>query len=199
MRRTDGHGFPMLGHLAAILTSPERAWQAIASDPIPAGRLIAGLVIPLALIPGIATGVGIRFFNMDWDFIGGYAPPPDMALKIGTANFAFAVLTVLLLALILRTMAGLGSATPPGYVDALKIAAFGSAPVLFASSLLVVPVLVIVPVVALLYSLFVMQRGLRIVIGIRDDEASILLAVAIVLLTLGSAVIGALVSALGLA
>jgi hypothetical protein len=163
---------------------------------------VAGLalryIVPLCLVPSIATVIGIAFFGRGWDPMHGYSLPPDAALATGVRDFFFLVFTIFLMALIFHALVRVGAGARVPYVEALKVATFGSAPVLLAGAALVLPAMVVVTVVAGVHSLFLLNQGLKAVMRVSEAESPMLLGMAMVVLTLGSMALGGIAAALGM-
>ena len=188
----------MSSRIFGILRHPAATWASIATEPMSVGRLFFRYIVPLALVPSLAVTFGIVFFGRGWDPQHGYALSPDSALATGLRDFAFIVVTIPTLALILHRLARIGRSSPATYLDALKVATFGTAPFLLAGVFLVLPVLVMLMVVAGMHSLYLITAGTKVVMHVRPGEAPMLVGVSMVALTLATMVIGGLAGALGL-
>ena len=188
----------MSSRIFGILRHPAATWASIATEPMSVGRLFFRYIVPLALVPSLAVTFGIVFFGRGWDPQHGYALSPDSALATGLRDFAFIVVTIPTLALILHRLARIGRSSPATYLDALKVATFGTAPFLLAGVFLVLPVLVMLMIVAGMHSLYLITAGTKVVMHVRPGEAPMLVGVSMVALTLATMVIGGLAGALGL-
>jgi hypothetical protein len=102
-----------------------------------------------------------------------------------------------MLALIFHFLAPVESHVRNSFADALKVAAFGSIPVLLAGAFLVLPAMVMLTLVAAVHSLFLYNTGLKKVLRVPETESVMLVAIAIVMLCVSSAAIGAMASMLG--
>ena len=164
-----------------------------------AGSLFLRYVVPLSLIPSVATFLGIAWFGAGWDPQHGYSLSSESALPAAGRNFAFLVVTIPAMALVFRLLALVGREIRPTYVDALKVATFGAVPFLLAGMFLVLPVLVMLMVVAGIHSLYLFNAGLQVVMRVPKGEAPMLVAISLVATTLVTMGIGALGAALGIA
>jgi hypothetical protein len=184
--------------ILGILWRPSATWAAIAAEPMTAGRLVSRYIVPLALVPSLAVATGILFFGADWDAMHGYALPKESALAIGFGDFVYIVATIPVLALILHRLAKFGRSSQTTYVDALKVATFGTAPFLLAGVFLVLPALVMLMIVAGMHSLYLINAGTKVVMRVSPGEAPMLVGVSMVALTLATMLLGGLAGALGL-
>ncbi|MBC8007223.1 MAG: YIP1 family protein [Prolixibacteraceae bacterium] len=184
--------------IAGMIFHPEAEWASIAREPPAVGVLLLRYVIPLCLIPSIATTIGMTYFSIGWNPLHGYALQGDRALATGIANFAFLVLSILILAAIFHVLAKGERGARSTYASALQVATYGAVPVLLSGVFLVIPVMVMLTLVACLHSLYLYNGGLRTVLGVGTSESTIMLGISIVGLCISSMAIGGIASALGL-
>lgn len=187
-----------MNRLVGIIVHPGAAWDAISRERATVGGLLVRYILPLCLIPSIATVIGLTFFGAGWDPVHGYALPRERALAAGAANFLFLVVSILLLALIFHLLAIAENRVRNSYADALKVATYAAVPLLLSGAFLVLPVMVMLSLVACMHSLFLCNVGLQKVLRVSESEAPMLLGIAVVLLAVSSMAIGAVASALGL-
>lgn len=188
-----------MNRVIGIIVRPAAEWGTIARQPESVTRLLVRHILPLCLIPSVATIVGVTFFGPGWDPVHGYAQPRETALGAGAANFVYAVVTILLLALIFHCLAKAKGRPRRSFAEALQVAAYGATPVLLAGAFLVLPVLVMLSIVACIHSLFLFNGGLQSVLRVEQSESAMLVGISIVILTIASMVLGAIAAALGLA
>ena len=188
-----------MNRIVGIIVRPAAEWDAVAREPASVMRLLARYIMPLSLIPSIAIVIGMTFFGAGWDPVHGYALPRERALAAGVANFAYAIATILLLALIFHWFARASNKPRRTYAEALQVATYGAIPVLISGAFLVLPVLVMLSIVACIHSLFLLNGGLRTVLRVEESESAMLVGISIVMLTIASMAIGAIAAALGLA
>ncbi|MBK9606182.1 MAG: YIP1 family protein [Betaproteobacteria bacterium] len=188
-----------MNRIVGIIVHPGVEWSAIAREPASVVGLLATYVLPLCLVPSAAIAMGVTFFGAGWNPVHGYALARDEALAAGAATFCYAVITILLLALIFHFLARAHKRPRSTYAEALQVAAYGAIPVLLSGAFLVFPVMVMLSIVACIHSLFLLNGGLRTVLRVEESESAMLVGISIVLLTIASMAIGAIAAALGLA
>jgi hypothetical protein len=186
-----------MNRIVNIIVRPGKEWEAISRETATVGALSLKVVVPLCVIPAVATVIGMTFFDTGWDALHGYTLPRERIIGVGAANFIFALVSVFMLALIFHFLAPVESHVRKSFADALKVAAFGSIPVLLSGVFLVLPVMVMLTLVAAVHSFFLYNVGLKTVLRVPEAESAMLLAIAIVMLCAASAVIGAVASKLG--
>lgn len=187
----------LLRRIYLLLFYPRAEWDEIARENIPVGTLLRSYILPLSLIPPVATVIGMKTFDASWDPAAGYQVPPDEILAAGLATLIGSITSIFLLAAIFRLIAPMYGSSRD-YVAALKVATFGAIPVLLAGAVLIVPILVIVSVVALCHTLYLYWLGVHHVLGVETGAQAEFIGISITLLGGASTLLGAGASSLGL-
>ncbi|MEO7134173.1 MAG: YIP1 family protein [Vicinamibacterales bacterium] len=186
-----------MNFLMGMLLRPDSTWAAIAGERMSTSHALR-LILPLCLLPAAATVIGMSVFNTGWDAMHGYQTGENRIFAIGLANVLFAVITILTLALAFHWLAvPAGKARAP-FAEALKLAGFGAVPVLLAGGLLVLPVMAMLTLVAAVYSLYLYHLGMQKLLGIRSEDAVMMLAICVVLVSVVAGTLGAVISAYGM-
>jgi hypothetical protein len=180
-----------------LLFFPRAEWEEIAREAIGVDTLIRGYILPLSLIPPIATVIGMKVFDASWNPAAGYQVPPDEIYAAGAATLFGSIGSIFLLAAIFRLIAPMYGSSRD-FVAALKVATFGAVPVLLAGAALVVPVLVIVSVVALCHTLYLYWLGVRHVLGVQAGAQAEFIGISITMLGCASTLLGACASSIGI-
>ena len=82
-----------------IILTPKTEWPAIASEPAEPGQILAGYVLPLALIPAVATAIGMVLFT------GEAVASLGLGVAMGIVGFVTAILGVLIGAFVVDVLA----------------------------------------------------------------------------------------------
>jgi hypothetical protein len=183
--------------LVRLFVEPESEWARIAAERTPIAELLWRWILPLALLAPVATVIGMRVFGRDWNPAHGYQVPSGQILAAGSATFFGIVGSIFLLAAIFVAIAPMFRVRRD-YPAALKVATFGSVPVLLAGATLLLPVMAIVALVGLGHSCYLLSVGVRRVLHVPPGAEAEFLGISLVLLSLASAVIGAAAGAFGL-
>ncbi len=190
-------GAVILRRIYLLLFYPRAEWDEIARETIRVDTLVRSYILPLSLIPPIATVIGMKTFDASWNPAAGYQVPPDEIYAAGMATLFGSISSIFLLAAIFRLIAPMYGSSRD-FVAALKVATFGAIPVLLAGALLVVPIFVIVSVVALCHTLFLYWLGVHHVLGVEAGAQAEFIGVSITMLGGASALLGAGASSLGI-
>jgi hypothetical protein len=190
-------GAVILRRIYLLLFYPRAEWDEIARESIRVDTLVRSYILPLSLIPPIATVIGMKTFDASWNPAAGYQVPPDEIYAAGMATLFGSISSIFLLAAIFRLIAPMYGSSR-NYVAALKVATFGAIPVLLAGAVLVVPIFVIVSVVALCHTLYLYWLGVHHVLGVESGAQAEFIGVSLTMLGGASTLLGACASSLGL-
>jgi hypothetical protein len=182
--------------IGRLIFRPKVEWDQIASEQTSVRALVLGYVLPLALLAPIATVIGMKTFDRNWDPVHGYLVPPERILATGATTYVAIVGSILLLAAIFALIAPMFGARRDFHAT-LKVAAYGSVPVLLAGATLLLPVMALVGLVGLCHSLFLFSLGAQRVLNVPAGNSAEYVGISMVLLGLASILAGAAASALG--
>jgi hypothetical protein len=186
-----------LRRIASLIFRPAAEWDRIASEKTSVDVLLRRYILPLALPAPIATVIGMKTFDRDWDPAHGYLVPADQIIAAGTVTFFGTVLSIFILAVIFVVITPMFGAKRD-YLAGLKVATFGAIPVMLAGGTLFLPAMSIVAMVGACHTLYLLWIGVRRVLDVPAGAESEFVGISIVLLMFASTVIGAAAGAIGL-
>ncbi len=186
-----------LRRIVYLVFRPTAEWDRIAAEETSVDALLRGYILPLALLAPIATVIGMKTFDRDWDPVHGFLVPPDQIFGAGAATYFAIIGSIFALAAIFVLIAPMfGGARD--FVAALKVATYGSIPVMVAGATLIVPVMAIVTMVGLCHTLFLLWIGAQRVLNVPRGAQAEFVGISVVLLAFVSVLVGAAASAIGL-
>ena len=186
-----------LRRIVYLVFRPTAEWDVIAKEKTSVDALLRCYILPLALLAPIATVIGMKTFDRDWDPVQGYLVPPEQILRAGTATYFAIIGSIFTLAAIFTLIAPMfGGARD--YLAALKVATYGAIPVMVAGATLIVPVMVIVAIIGVCHTLFLLWIGVQRVLNVPRGSQAEFVGISVVLLTFLSVLAGAAASAIGL-
>ena len=186
-----------LRRIVYLVFRPKAEWDLIAEETTSVDALLRGYILPLALLAPIATMIGMKIFDREWDPLQGFLVPPDEIFAAGATTFFAIVASIFALAAIFALIAPMfGSARD--YLAALKVATYGAIPVLLAGATLVIPAMAIVGMVGTCHTLFLYWLGVHRVLKVPAGGGAEFVGISIVLLAFVSVLAGAAGSAIGL-
>ena len=186
-----------LRRIVYVMFRPKAEWELIAEEKTSVDALLRGYILPLALLAPIATVIGMKIFDREWDPMHGYLVPPGDIFAAGAATFFAIVGSIFALAAIFALIAPMFG-SPRNFLAALKVATYGAIPVLLAGATLVLPAMAIVGMVGLCHTLFLYWLGVHQVLKVPTGGSAEYVGISIVLLALVSAFAGAAGSAISL-
>jgi hypothetical protein len=186
-----------LRRIVGIVLHPNAEWDRIAAEHTTIDVLIRHFIVPLALLAPVATFIGIRFFDASWDEDLGFLVPPQDALAAAATTLVAAVGSVFALAGIFVLLAPLYGSSRD-YRAALQVATFGAVPMLLAGALLFLPVLALLGLGGLFYTLYLYWLGAHKVLQVSRQHQAEFVGIAMLLLMVASSLGGALASSIGL-
>lgn len=175
-----------------IIVSPKTEWPVIAEEQPDTGRIIIGYVLPLSLIPVIASLIG-----------GGLlARGAGMAIGLVSAIMWFIMIAigVLVAAFVVDILASSFN-SERNFGRSIQLVAYSVTPFLVAGVLNVIPYLGILAFVAGLYGLYLMYLGFPFVKKTPEDKVAIYMivsvAVLVVVMLIMFFILGAIFLAMG--
>lgn len=186
-----------LRRIVCLVFRPQSEWDAIAEERTSVDELLRRYILPLALLAPIATAIGMRLFDRNWDPVHGYLVPPEQIFAASAATYFATIGSIFALAAIFVLLAPMFGG-PRDFLAALKVATYGSVPVMLAGATLLLPAMAIVSMVGLCYTLFLLWLGAHRVLKVPSGSQTEFIGISIVLLAFASALVGAAAGAIGL-
>ncbi len=188
---------PTLRRIHALLFRPRAEWERIAGESVTVDALLRRVILPLSALPAVATTIGMRIFDREWDPVHGYLVPPESIFAAGATTYFATVGSIFALAAIFMLLAPMFGCAR-NFIRALKVATYGAIPVLLAGATLLLPVMAIVGVVGMCHSLYLLWLGADRVLHVPDGARAEFVGISLVLLAFASVVLGAAASGIGL-
>lgn len=158
-----------------MVVSPKTEWNAVAAEEPNIQQILMGYVLPLALIPTLATIIG-------WGAIGilGFTSF-TYGIAMGLVQLINAFLSVLIAGFVIDALAGsFGSTKNMG--RAVQLVAFSMTPIWVFGILNIIPAIGWLSFLLGLYSLFLIYLGLTPLMKTPEDKKAVYLIVSIVIL-----------------
>ncbi len=184
-----------LRRLSGLLRHPRAEMRIIAAESTSISQLVLRYIIPFALLAPLAGMLGMTYFDGRWNADLGYVVPPKDIYAAGATTLLASIGSVFALGGIFAALAPLYG-SPRDFRSALKLATYGALPVMVSGGLLVLPMLAILGLAGLSYSLYLFWLGAHEVLGVRSSQQAEFVGIAMVLLVVASTIAGAAVSGL---
>lgn len=158
-----------------MIVTPKTEWNAVAAEEPNIQQILMGYVLPLALIPTLATIIG-------WGAIGilGFTSF-TYGIAMGLVQLINAFLSVLIAGFVIDALAGsFGSTKNMG--RAIQLVAYSMTPIWVFGVLNIIPAIGWLSFLLGLYSLFLIYLGLTPLMKTPEDKKAVYLIVSIVIL-----------------
>jgi len=153
-----------------ITLRPAAEWPVIATEDSSVRGLYAGYIAPLALIGPIALFIGLSIVGITVPFIGTIRTPLVPGLTQAIISFAFILLAVFLMTLLVNALAPTFGAQKNN-LAALKLVAYSYTPALVAGIFGIFPPFAVLGVLAALWGLYLFYVGVPIIMKTTKDKA----------------------------
>ena len=172
-----------------ILLTPKTEWEAVAAEEPNIQQILLGYVLPLALIPTIATIIG-------WGVIGMFGFTSfTYGIAMGLVQIINAFLSVIIAGFVIDALApSFGSQKNMG--RAVQLVAYSMTPIWVAGILNILPTIGWLAGLIGLYGLFLMYLGLAPLMKTPEDKKVGYLVVSIIILIVVYFVIAAILTAI---
>lgn len=177
----------LVERVQAILLKPKATWPEIDSEPADAASLYKNYVMILALIPAVASFIGLSLIG-----IGAFGVSFRVPLALGLANmivgYVLSLVMVFVLALIIDAMAPTFEGTK-SQIGALKLSAYASTAAFVGGVFSLLPSLSVLGALAALYGVYLLYTGLPVLMKCPPDKAVAYTTVVVVCAIVGGVVI----------
>lgn len=179
-----------------IIMQPKQEWAVIDTEPATVGGLYTGYIIPLSLVPVIASAAGLMLFGYSVPFLGKVTMPMGTVLGSAAVQFVGGLIGIYIIALVIDALAPSFSGTKNS-IQAMKVAAYSYTASWVFGILAIVPGLRIIGGLLGLYSLYLLFTGLPPLMKSPPDKAFGYTAVTVIVAIIVYICIGLLIGALG--
>jgi hypothetical protein len=184
----------LVERVQSILLKPKATWPAIDAEPADAASLYKNYVMILALIPAVASFIGLSLVG-----IGAFGMSFRVPVVSGLVNmivgYVLSLVMVFVLALIIDAMAPTFEGTK-SQIGALKLSAYASTAAFVGGIFSLVPALSAIGALAALYGVYLLYTGLPVLMKCPPDKAIAYTAVVVVCAIVGGFVIAWVLSLL---
>lgn len=178
----------------AVLLRPRETFNTIKSEPTTTQVLIFNYLAVLALIPAVASIIGMSVVGVSVPFMKTVRLPFLNSLSRAIVQYVLTLVGTYILGLIINALAPIFSGMKNN-TQALKIAVYCATPTLVASILYIVPALGVLVLIAGIYGLYLLYLAIPIMMECPREKALVYTLAVIVVNIIVSLVIGAIAGA----
>ncbi len=178
----------------AVLLRPKDTFNTIKSEPTTTQVLIFNYLAVLALIPAVASIIGMSVVGVSVPFMTTVRLPLLNSLSRAIVQYVLTLVGAYILALIINALAPTFSGVKNN-TQALKVAVYCATPTLVAGILYIVPALGVLVLIAGFYGLYLLYLAIPIMMECPPEKALVYTLVVIVANIVVSLIIGAIAGA----
>jgi hypothetical protein len=183
----------LLNHTMNIITKPKQEWEVIKSEQTTVGSLFSGYICILALIPALASFIGMSIIG--FSVLGFSFKIPIMWGAISAvASYILGLIGVYVAALVINALAKSFESTPD-MLGALKLVAFSYTPMWLCGIFSLYSPISFLGILGL-YGLYVMYLGLTPMMNTSPAKRVVYLVVSIIILIVIMFIISLIVGAI---
>lgn len=163
-----------------IVFQPKKAWENIRVENSTASGILKSYVLPLALIPSIASFIGYGFIGVTVPFAG-RMHSIGWGLNQALTSFVSLFLGILVSSWVISWLAPKFDTTP-NLNNTVKLVAYSFTPAMLGGVFSIIPALAIIGVLAGLYSLYVLYLGFKPITNVSEDKTTTYFIVSLVVI-----------------
>lgn len=176
-----------------VLLKPRDTFAVIKTETVTSRDLILNYLAPLAVIPAVASIIGMSAVGIRISVMGTLRTPLINSFSSAVLQYILTLIGIYILGIIINALAHSFSGKK-NEIQALKIAVYSATPSLVVGILYILPVLGILVVIAGLYGFYLLYLAIPIMMECPPEKALGYTVVVIIINIVISLIIGALVS-----
>lgn len=182
----------LIDRVKQVLIQPKEAWVKISKEQIDLKDFLMSYVLPLVLIPAIASFIGYGLIGM-----GSYFKVASLSWGLHQAILAFlgAFLGVFVSAFCIHKLAPSFN-TQVSLTNAIKLVAYSYTPVWLAGVFNILPSLSIVSLLAGIYSLYILYIGFVPITNVSEEKKTSYFIVSLILVIAVSVIVSLVIGAI---
>ncbi|MRT93131.1 Yip1 family protein [Ancylomarina sp. 16SWW S1-10-2] len=188
----------LLNRIKIVVINPKEAWAKIKDELISSKELVVDYMLPLVLIPTIASFIGYGLIGSNTFF---RATSISWGLNQAILAFAGAFLGVFISAWCIHKLAP-SFGTQTSMNKTLKLVVYAYTPSWLAGVFYLVPTLGVLGLVASIYSLYILYTGFGVMTGVSEDKKTSYFVVSLIVIIgvslILSLILGAILVSIGL-
>ncbi len=171
-----------------ILLSPKEEWAVIETESTDVATLITGYLIPLALIPAVASFIGYGLIG-----VGGFATI-SWGVRYAVISLVTTIGGAIIAAWVINALSA-SFASRNDFRKALQLVVYSFTPMMVAGILYILPALGILAMLAGIYGLYLLYIGIKPLMQTPDDKVTSYFIVSLLVMMGVYIILGAILTA----
>ena len=190
---TDAGRATLFARVRGVLLHPTPEWGVIAAEPATVGGLFRSYAVPLAAIGPVCTVIGRLVFGSGLPGVAVYRPNPVGLILAELLAYGLALGSVWVLGFVIEALAPTFGAVKDR-VSAMKVAVYSSTAGWIGAVFNLVPVLGLLGLLMSLYGLFLLYKGLPVVMRSPGDKTLPYFGATLIAYVVLAVIVGAVVA-----
>ena len=149
--------------VTAILLNPQATWEVIRSERLTVGQIYREYLVPIALIPAVATFIGRALVGIQQPYGGVVRTPIIGSVVAAVFTFGLTLLGIFIAGKVINALAP-NFAASRNDLNALKLAAYSWTPAILATVFYAYPPWQVAAFLCSLYAIYLLYLGLPILL-----------------------------------
>jgi hypothetical protein len=190
----------LISRAKSIVLQPKDTWEVIKTEEASSSSILTGYVLPLALIPAIASFIGYGFIGFNVGFFG-QASSIEWGISQAITTFATIFIGIFISAWVISQLAK-NFGTSASLNDAIKLVAYSYTPLLLSGIFYLIPALTVLTLIGGIYSLYLLYLGFQPITSVSEQQKTSYFLISLIAIIAVSVVVtfmlGVILTALGL-
>lgn len=178
----------LIERVKRILLNPKEEWASIDQENTSVAELTTTYLIPLALIPAIATFIGYGLVGF-----GFFGPSLSWGIRQAVISLVQTLLGAFITAFVINALTG-SFASQNNFRKAMQLVVYSFTPMMVAGIVLILPALGILYFLAGIYGLYLLYIGIKPLMKTPDDKVTTYFVVSLIVLIAVYLIIGYILS-----
>ena len=184
----------LINRVKGIILNPKNEWNAIQQEQTSSTELLKNYMIPLVIIPVVASIIGYGIIGRNLPYVG-HVGSFSIGLRHAILMLVNMIAGVYLTAFVIDALAPSFSATR-NYNNAFRLVVYSYTPMLVAGVFYILPVLSVIVLFASIYGLYILYIGLKPMMQVPEEKITVYFIVSLIVLIAVYSVLSVILTAI---
>ena len=170
----------LINRVKGIILNPKNEWNTIQQEQTSSATVLTSYLIPLVLIPVVASFIGYGLIGRNMPIIG-HVSSMSFGIRYAILMLVNMVAGVYLTAFVIDALAPSFSATK-NYNNAFRLVVYSYTPMLVAGIFYILPALSFIAFIASIYGLYILYVGLKPMMQVTEEKVTVYFIVSLIVL-----------------
>jgi hypothetical protein len=170
----------LINRVKGIILNPKNEWNTIQQEQTGSTTLLTNYLIPLVLIPVVASFIGYGLIGRNMPIIG-HVGSVSFGIRYAILMLVNMIAGAYLTAFVIDALAPSFSATK-NYNNAFRLVVYSYTPMLVAGIFYILPALSFIAFIASIYGLYILYVGLKPMMQVPEEKVTVYFIVSLIVL-----------------